>query len=127
MIKQKKHDPVKKAGLIKDIVQTISLIPEQITRSVYVKECSVMMDIEEQILMNELNKLLRKKFRQKDKEVIPEELHDVYEFPSEQKLAINILDTSVLEKELIRILLNYGQEKLKVNAINHDEQKEVVV
>ncbi|MBC8485697.1 MAG: DNA primase [Bacteroidetes bacterium] len=127
LLKETKDDPVKKAGLIKEIVQTISLIPDQITRSVYIKECSVMMDIEEQTLMNELNKLLRKKFREKDKQVIPVELHDVYEFPSEQKLSINILDTYVLEKDLTRILLNYGRQKLKLNQTISDDQKEVIV
>ncbi|MCD4789524.1 MAG: DNA primase [Bacteroidales bacterium] len=127
LLKETKDDPVKKAGLIKEIVQTISLIPDQITRSVYIKECSVMMDIEEQTLMNELNKLIRKKFREKDKQVISGELHDVYEFPAEQKLSINILDTSVLEKKLIKILLNYGRQKLKLDQTVSDDQEEVIV
>ena len=63
LLKETKNDPVKKAGMIKEIVESISKIPDAITRSVYIKECSFMMEMAEQTLMNELNKLLRKKFR----------------------------------------------------------------
>src|SRR5664280_748581 len=49
-------DPIKKAALIKEIVNTIALIPDGISRSIYIKECSSMMTIPEQTLMNELNK-----------------------------------------------------------------------
>jgi DNA primase len=56
-------DPIKRAGLIKEIVQSISVIPDAITRQVYVRECSSMLEMPEQTLMNELNKLLHKKFK----------------------------------------------------------------
>ena len=56
-----KNDPIKKAGLIKEIVESIALIPEAIYRSVYVKECSRIMDVEEHILLSELNKIRSKK------------------------------------------------------------------
>ena len=71
LLKDAQDDPIKKAGLIKEIVQSISLIPDAIIRSVYVKECSATMDMAEQTLMNELNKLLRKKFRQTTDQNIP--------------------------------------------------------
>src|SRR5207253_1383548 len=47
-------DPAKRAGLIKEIIDTIAVIPDRITRSVYVKECSRLMDISEEILWNSL-------------------------------------------------------------------------
>lgn len=56
-----KNDPIKRADLIKDIVESIAVIPDAINRSVYVKECSRIMDISEQILQIEINKLIRKK------------------------------------------------------------------
>lgn len=65
------HDPIKKAGLIKEMVESISLIPEPIYRSVYIKECSRIMDVDEQALLSELNKLRRKK--QYDKPAAREE------------------------------------------------------
>ncbi|RLD40692.1 MAG: DNA primase, partial [Bacteroidetes bacterium] len=63
MLDETAGDPTAKASLIKEIVQTISVIPDGITRTVYVKECSVVMEVPEQTLMNELNKIFRKRFR----------------------------------------------------------------
>ncbi|NTW25486.1 MAG: DNA primase, partial [Lentimicrobium sp.] len=57
------NDPIKKAGLIHEIIQTISLIPDTIIRPLYIRECSEIMGIAEQTLMTELNRLLGKKAR----------------------------------------------------------------
>jgi DNA primase len=54
------NDPIKRAGVIKDIVDNISLVPDTIIRSVYIKECSIIMEIEEVILQQEVNKIRRK-------------------------------------------------------------------
>lgn len=51
-------DPIKKATLISDIVKSISLIPDQIIRSVYVKDCSSLLEVDERVLMNAVNKLV---------------------------------------------------------------------
>ncbi|MDP3557627.1 MAG: DNA primase [Bacteroidota bacterium] len=55
-----KHDPIKRAGVIKDIVDSIAIIPDNIIRSIYIKECSNIMEIEESILQQEVNKIRRK-------------------------------------------------------------------
>lgn len=52
------NDPVKKAVAISDIVKSISVIPNDITRSVYIKECSIKFDIQEKILSNEVKKAI---------------------------------------------------------------------
>ncbi|MBA2613661.1 MAG: DNA primase [Bacteroidetes bacterium] len=54
------NDPIKRAGVIKDIVESIALIPDNIIRSIYIKECSNIMEIEESILQLEVNKIRRK-------------------------------------------------------------------
>lgn len=54
-------DPMKRSGLISDIVRTISIIPDAIARSVYIRECSVTMEIDEQVLLNEVNKIRMQK------------------------------------------------------------------
>jgi DNA primase len=54
-------DPVKKALLITDIVKSIAIIPDNIIRSVYVRECSKMLDIEESVLYNEINRISKNK------------------------------------------------------------------
>lgn len=58
LIEETKGDPVKKAGLIKDIVASIAKIPDPIKRSVYLKECSVLLEVDEKALHSETNKLI---------------------------------------------------------------------
>lgn len=50
------NDPIKRANLITDIVSSISVIPDNIIRSVYIKDCSILLDIDERILIQEVNK-----------------------------------------------------------------------
>lgn len=51
------NDPIKRAGLITDIVRSISVIPDAIVRSVYIKECSQLLQVEERLLIAEVNKI----------------------------------------------------------------------
>jgi len=51
------NDPVKRAGLIIDIVKSISIIPNQVIRAEYVKECSTLLQVDEAMLYHEINKL----------------------------------------------------------------------
>jgi len=71
------HDPIKKANLIKDIVETIAVIPEAINRSVYIKECSRLMELDEQMLLNELNKIRRKNIADKNKGTQPQHTEEI--------------------------------------------------
>ncbi|MCD7976058.1 MAG: DNA primase [Tannerellaceae bacterium] len=50
-------DPIKRSSLISDIIKTVAIIPDNIARSVYIRECSTMMEIEERVLLNEVNKI----------------------------------------------------------------------
>ena len=58
------NDPIKRTALISDILRTIALIPDNIARAVYLRECSETMAIDEQILLNEVNKLRQQKKQQ---------------------------------------------------------------
>jgi DNA primase len=118
------NDPIKRAGLIHDIVDSIALIPDAITRSVYVKECSRILDIEEQALLTELNKLRRKLHDKKSDEQkikdaplpdLPPDVHpETGEFvpdqPAREGDQAKIETGEVFERELVRLLLNYAQE-----------------
>ena len=58
-------DPIKRSSLITDIIRTVAIIPDNIARSIYIRECSAMMEIDEQVLLNEVNKIrLNKEERQ---------------------------------------------------------------
>lgn len=61
-------DPIKKAKLIQDIVQSISVIPNEITRMVYIKACSAQLEVPEDTLYRESNKIIRQKRQEKEKE-----------------------------------------------------------
>lgn len=53
------NDPIKKAGLIQDVVRSVSLIPDNIVRSVYAKECATQLDVDEKVVLAEIQKILR--------------------------------------------------------------------
>lgn len=57
LLKEVGDDPVKRADLISDMVRTIAIIPNNISRAVYIRECAAMMTIDEQVLINEVNKI----------------------------------------------------------------------
>ena len=59
------NDPVKRAALIGDIIRTISIVPDDITRTIYIRECSAMMEIDEQVVLNQVNKQRLSKNEQK--------------------------------------------------------------
>ncbi|MBC7694233.1 MAG: DNA primase [Burkholderiales bacterium] len=134
LYKEVEHDPIRRAELIKDIVESISVIPDAINRSVYVKECSRIMDISEQILQIEINKLIRKKTGKqgavsydakgdKYKGGHPDDAsHPVEEFAEEEKLVDPILDSE--EKELLRMMMQYGNVLVEVEAEDTDNAQQ---
>ena len=60
LLKDTEKDPVAKAKLITDVIRSVSVIPDAITRSVYIKECSKLLDVNEEVLYNEVQKQKRK-------------------------------------------------------------------
>jgi DNA primase len=104
--KDAEKDPIKKAGLITEIVRTIAVIPESIVRSVYIRECSKLLDVDERILYAETSRFRKNRFDQKSKQA------DVRELPSEAESAAikyeSIPQKYIAEKEVIRLLLLYA-------------------
>lgn len=108
------NDPIKRGALIKEIVQSIAIIPDEIMRSVYVKECSLLLDIPEQTLINDLNKRLRKG-RQSQVSVIRES-DKLASAPSSAQVQVRPETKSPLayqEENLIRLLLQYGNQSFE--------------
>ena len=66
LIEETKGDPIKKAGLVKDIVASIAKIPDPIKRSVYLKECSVLLEVDEKALHSETNKLITSTIKKRE-------------------------------------------------------------
>jgi len=111
LLEDAKDDPIKKANLIKEIIESISLIPEPVNRSVYVKECSVMLNIGEQVLQNQLSKVLREKSRKKYS-ITQREVPEPTAYTAEKQEEINIDDHGDDEKYLIKFLLNHANESI---------------
>ncbi len=121
-------DPTAKVSLIKEIVRTIAHIPDAINRTVYIQECSTLMEIPEQTLMNELNKLLREKYRKnlRQQPDVPEATETETKQRISEQLAVDPFDISEHERQLIRLILLYGTEKVKIRETITDELGEEV-
>lgn len=112
LAEEAEKDPIKKAESIKEIVSSIAVIPDAIKRSVYVKEAGNLLQIEEQILIGELNKILRSKSKA-SKYQAAEQVLVVPTKPQEQ--AVNWDTVEIIkyqERESIRLLLEYAHVEL---------------
>lgn len=123
-------DPMKRAELITDIVKSISVIPEAIVRSVYIRECSQLLRVEEKLLQLEMGKLIDKQNDKNNKPVydapylnIPPEMMPPEEGP-QSYIPENSQESLFYRNErlIVRILVRYG-EKIMCN-ITDDEGEE---
>lgn len=114
LLEDAQNDPIKKAALIVDIVESIAKIPDAIKRSIYLKECASLMGVGEQILINESNKKRKAIVTQQRKEEREEEnlatkdhlLEDLIKNDEEYiDAGINI---ETYERGVIRTLIEYG-------------------
>ena len=122
------QDPVQRAGMITEIVRSISVVPENIQRTIYIKQCSDILQIDEQVLHTEVNKIKKRKAEQEFKrekyrvaEQSPKGLPSVPSFVQE-------VYSEPQEKEIIRLLLHYGEQKLyEYKEDKYDEPRVVSV
>ncbi len=122
LLGESNDDPLKKAELIKDIVHSVSLIPNSITRSVYIQKIATLFGIEESVVSNELLRLRRN--------VVSKQLDapDLMDIPLEkEKASTNSLLVSTEnnqidyhEFEVLRLMLKYGTLEI-VSKINEEE------
>lgn len=115
------NDPIKRAGIIKDIVTSITKISDPVKRAVYIKECSNLMGITEQVLISEQNKILFDKRREeRGGQRAVQEVQTILDQEVDQE-TIDILKViEFQERESIRVLVNYGKE-----LIHNHELEEV--
>ena len=138
LMKDAKNDPIKKAELIRDMVFSISKIPDRIQREIYIQECSRIMDISEQVLLSTLAQLVKKDITETGKKIKQEQ--KAFEIiKSDSTITVEKVDVLYqLERKIIEILLLYGNIKeefedvlLKTNADgeleNSIEKKEYFV
>lgn len=112
-----KRDPIRKAEVIREVVQSIGKIPDPIIRSVYAKEASGLLEIEEEIIHAELNKsLLKSQKAEYNKQVKEAEPDAAFEdlMATQESPATSFGELlKIQEREMVRILVNYGTQKLE--------------
>jgi DNA primase len=125
LLSEANNDPVKKAELIRDVVKSIAVIPETITRTVYIKECSTLLEVAEPILYHEVNKLRQQKsFQDRNKYPAREDL------PVPPPVIVKPVKhepvTLYSEKEIIRLLLKFGSLEFERTISTEDGKEEIV-
>jgi DNA primase len=106
------NDPVSKARLINEIVRSISVIPDTITRTIYIKECSRLMDVQEAVLYSEIRKIQNKQSEDHTRK----ELQEIQVQASKPAVAatdkkiVNPFETE--EREIIRVLLKFFHQEV---------------
>lgn len=105
------NDPVKRAGLVLDIVNSISIIPNSVIRAEYVKECSTLLSVDEAMLYHEINK---KKNTEQEKSVSrtqAEQQNTTNQFSyekTENNTGVSKFENE--ERNILRLLIQYGQQ-----------------
>lgn len=128
LLEETKGDPIKKAALVKDIVGSIAKIPDPIKRNLYQKECSVLMNVDESALVQELNRLiggtLKKQAEKGNKagQAASDHPADPYAetyspfvdagIPPPPKTA-STETKSIHERDIIRLLIQFGANTLE--------------
>ena len=115
LTKETDNDPIKKAGIIKEVVLSIAQIPDPISRDIYIKQCSGIMDMDEHVLASELQMIIAKAGREEAKQSVSKRM-EVVRPPEEEEDPIAYSENTLnfeQEKALIWLMLNYGSEMIE--------------
>lgn len=137
LLKEAGTDPIKRAGIIRDIVESIAKIPDDIKASVFIRECSHILQVEERMLLTELNKMRAAKFKkagtqqqqypqkkqfsqQPDgQDGPPDNLFDDSPQPDYPETETRADDDLLQEHEIVRLLLAFGHELVSWDNIDN--------
>lgn len=108
LMKDAKNDPIKKADLIRDMVMSISKIPDRIKREIYIQECARIMDISEEVLFNTLAQLVQKDINEAGKKLKQEQKAFEIHKNENPNVKVTVDIQYELERKIIEILLLYG-------------------
>ena len=125
--KQAENDPIKRADLIRDIVHTISLVPDLLERNTYLQECSSILQTSEEVLGKALKKQLflnrDKKNKQEDPQpAVAEQV--ILDTPKAEKQEIELNPDYAQEKAIIEILFKYGNTMTRQEVFGENDALE---
>ena len=142
LLKDANNDPIKKAGVIRDIVMSISKIPDGIQREVYVQECARIMDISERVLFSELAQIIAKGVQEKNR--VSRKQNNAQQDPNapppeyflaQEQAQMGVVkggivslakidEISKFEKEIIKILLLHGNKEAEfIEEIESEDEE----
>ena len=108
LLDDSENDPVKKAAVIRDMVESISKISDYIKRELYIKECSSIMNISEQVLYSTLAQIAKKDFNNLKKKPVKE--FEPISIVKGDKKKSQVNELYELERKIIEILILYGND-----------------
>ncbi|MRX65789.1 DNA primase [Maribacter luteus] len=127
LVKEAANDPIKRADTVRDIVHSISKIPDRIQKEIYIQECAQIMNISEAVLFNTLAQISKKDIADATKKVKQEQkaFDVVKNDPVPQKVDVQY----ELERKIIELLLLYGknQEKFEDLILKENEEGDLVL
>lgn len=123
------NDPIKKASVIDEIIDTIALVKDEVTQTFYVRECAEIFQVEEELLMTKLRKVVWKKINtakngQRDLQVPQEAVHEQTTLPEppvhvpRPKPEVNNIES--IEAIVVKLILKYGLYEITVEKIGKD-------
>jgi DNA primase len=119
-----KNDPIKKAELIRDIVQSIGKVPDPIQRSIYTQQCAERFGMQEQILISEVNKVRRARAKEQHKEDIAPHIGaqdlDANAAVHQEQLRPAVQSVEYIERDIVTALMEYGTWEIQLG----DDQTE---
>ena len=112
LLKEAENDPIAKARLITDVIRSVAVIPEAITRSVYIKDCSKLLDVNEEVLYTEV----RKQKRKQDEDVRKREERKSAAPQKDEKPVADITNPEMFTEDLefLRFLLKHCNAVIEI-------------
>lgn len=129
LLKEAGNDPIKRADVIREIVESIAKIPDTIKASVFIRECSTLLQIEERALNTELNKMRQAKYKKDGQQQYNKQQQQRYDAPDEPPADLFADDSIPIakqvaaesgesqEKEIVRLLVTYGSRIINWDGI----------
>ncbi len=128
LFEESKSDPIKKAETVRDIVNSISKIPDHIKREIYIQECARIMDISEEVLFSTLAQINKKDFQEENKQFKKDQkAFDVIRHETKPVKKVDV--QYVLERKIIEVLLLYGnrEEDFEDLVLKENDKGELIL
>ncbi|MCK5441245.1 MAG: toprim domain-containing protein, partial [Maribacter sp.] len=122
LVEEAANDPIKRADTVRDIVNSISKIPDRIKKEIYIQECAQIMNISEAVLFNTLAQIGKKEAIDANKKTKPEQ--KAFDVVKSETLPEKIDVQYELERKIIELLLLYGNELEKFEDLVLKENEE---